>query len=117
MRLIDNETIEVTALRDVYKYEQVETEHGYSDKYTLVNKDIKYNKIFKLYDIAEVAQAMTDRGFKYSDRCDITLRYNKDPVTVLGRYNELTRIVYGNKDYGNKLGFKYEYNKDNSTRI
>lgn len=106
MRLIDNETIEVVALRDVYKYEQVLTEHGYSDKYTLINKDVKYNKIFKLFDIAELSQSLTDRGFKYSDRCDITLRYTKDPITVIGRYNNLQKLIYGNKDYSSKIGFK-----------
>lgn len=105
IKLLNNDAIEVITIKDKYRVIEIETPEGIQEEYELLAKDIKSKKCIRLIDITEVSQLVSDYGFTISNRTQLDLRM-KDPIVVMGQYEDFKKLVFGKTDYSTTIGFK-----------
>lgn len=97
--------LEITLIRDLYTYKDVEKDGELVQEVKLIKKNSRSKKTVWIDEINTVDELLNKQGLPYKSKCQINFRTKDEPTVIVGDYENIRNKVFEYRK-NTKVGFK-----------
>ena len=103
--ILHPDCMEVTLIRDLYTYKDVEDSNGdIVQEMKLIKKNSRSKKTIWIDAVDTVDEILNKQGLPYKSKCQINFRQKDDPTVIVGKYEDIRNKIFEYKKI--QVGFK-----------